>query len=87
MRNVPTYTRPRSPEILKVSLRDAGPVSILRHTPVARYPPLRIRPRVRPRLDIKGDVYRGGPDGFMTLGISLGMLIKRRNPRLQILKS
>lgn len=29
MRNVPTYTRPRSPEILKVSLRDAGPVSIL----------------------------------------------------------
>lgn len=62
MRNVPTYTRPRSPEILKVSLRDAGPVSILRHTPVARYPPLRIRPRVR--LDIKGDVYRGGPDGI-----------------------
>lgn len=58
MRNVPTYTRPRSPEILKVSLRDAGPVSILCHTPVARYPPLRIRPR----LDIKSDMYRSGPD-------------------------
>lgn len=35
MRNVPTYTRPRSPEILKVSLRDAGPVSILPPAAVA----------------------------------------------------
>lgn len=69
MRNVPTYTRPRSPEILKVSLRDAaGPVSILRRTPVARYPPLRIHPRICPRLDIKGDIYRGGPDGFYDCG-------------------
>lgn len=38
MRNVPTYIRPHPPEILKVSLRDAGPVSILRHSPLANPP-------------------------------------------------
>jgi len=44
MRNVSTYIRPRSPEILKVSLRNVGLVSILHHTPVVRYPLLRICP-------------------------------------------
>jgi len=75
MRNVPTYIRPRSPEILKVSLRNVGSVSILRHTPVARYPLLRICPR----FDIKDIAVE------MILEIPL-MLIERRNPGVQILK-
>lgn len=57
MRNVPAYTRPRSPEILKVSLRDAGPVSI---SPPPRHPSL-ANPRntLLPASDIKGGAYRG----------------------------
>lgn len=73
MRNVPTYTRPRSPEILKVSLRDVGPVSILRHTPVARSLPslTNASSNLRPRFDIKGDGYR---DVVSRRGMILGIL-------------
>jgi len=79
MRNVPTYIRPRSPEILKVSLRNVGLVSILRHTSVARYPLLRIYPR----FDIKGIVVVSME--FMIFEIPL-ILIERRNSGVQILK-